>query len=248
MAVKLKQPLALVCIKQENHLIIWYMRKNWYLLIGLLVLVASACSFDDEESEYYQYALGVVEGNSATTFMILTDGGERIRPVEFHPSNYEIEEGKRVLVRFTMVEESEADSYDYLVKVASISNVLTKQIVIADEEVRDTIGNDPVTINWLSIGNDFLNVDFSFWADSKTHYFDLVLDSTKQDKEGFITLNFHHNANDDIRYRNYSGLISFPLEMLKDDDLELVKLFFTSKKEDNSTFTHELEYKYGQED
>ncbi len=224
------------------------MRKNWYLLLGLLVLLAASCSVDKEEGEYFQYALGVVEGNSATTFMILTDGGERLRPVQFHPTNYEIEAGKRVLVRFTLIEESNTENYDYAVKVASISNVLTKQIVIANEEVRDTIGNDPVTINWLSIGNDYLNVDFSFWADSKPHYFDLVLDSTKQTKAGFITLNFHHNAKDDIRYSKYSGLVSFPLELLKDDDLESVKLLFTAKKEDNSTFTHEMEYKYGQEE
>lgn len=222
------------------------MRKNWYLLMGLLIILASGCSMDDEESEYYQYALGVVEGNSATTFMVLTDGGERLRPVEFQPSNYEIEAGKRVLVRFTVLEESESETYDYVVKVASISNVLTKQIVVANQEVRDTIGNDPVTINWVSIGNDYLNVDFSFWADSKPHYFDLVLDETKQDKAGFISLNFHHSAKDDIRYRNYSGLISFSLDMLKEEDLQSVKLFFTSKNENNSLFTRELEYKYGQ--
>lgn len=224
------------------------MRKNWFLLLGLLIVFASGCSMDDEESEYYQYALGVVEGNSATTFMILTDGNERIRPIDFQPVNYEIEAGKRVLVRFTVLKESESESYDYDVKVASISNVLTKQIVVANDEVRDTIGNDPVTINWVSIGNDYLNVDFSFWADSKPHYFDLVLDETKQDKVGFVSLNFHHNAKDDIRYSNYSGLISFPLDMLKDEELESVKLFFTSKNEDNSQFTRELEYKYGQEE
>lgn len=224
------------------------MRKNWYLLMGLLIALASGCSMDDEVSEYYQYTLGVVEGNSATTFMIFTDGGERIRPVEFQPVNYEIEAGKRVLVKFTVLEESETEAYDYDVKVASISNVLTKQIVIANEVVRDTIGNDPVTINWVSIGNDYLNVDFNFWADSKPHYFDLVLDDTKQDKPGFISLNFHHNAKDDIRYRNYSGLISFPLEMLKEEELESVKLYFVSKNEDNSNFTRELEYKYGQEE
>ena len=224
------------------------MRKNGYLLMGLIVFLATGCLKDNEESEYYQYTLGVVEGNSATTFMILTDGGERIRPVEFQPINYEIEAGKRVLVKFTLLEESETDAYDYTVKVASISNVLTKSIVIANEELRDTIGNDPVAINWLSIGNDFLNVDFAFWADSKPHYFDLVLDSTKQDKEGFITLNFHHNAKDDVKYTKYSGLMSFPLEMLKDDNSDSVKLFFTTKMDNNSTFTHELEYKYGEEE
>ncbi|GAO28820.1 NigD1/NigD2 family lipoprotein [Geofilum rubicundum] len=224
------------------------MRRNFYLVWALLVVFASGCSMDNEESEYYQYTLGVVEGNSASTFMIFTDGGERLRPVEFQPTNYEIEEGKRVLARYSVIEESDSETYDYSVKLASISNVLTKQIVVANEEVRDTIGNDPVTINWLSIGNGYLNVDFAFWADSEPHYFDLVLDSTKQDKEGFITLNFHHNAKEDIKYMQYSGLISFPLEMLEDDAADSVKLLFTSKKEDNSIFTKELEYKYGEEE
>src|SRR5690606_683292 len=143
-----------------------------------------------------------------TTFMILTDGGARIRPVDFQPVSYEIEAGKRVLVRFTILEESNTDTYDYDVKVTSISHVPTKEIVIANEEVRDTIGNDAVTITGLSIGNDYLNVEFSFRLDSKPHYFDLVLDSTKQDKEGFITLNFHHNGNGDIKYRDWTALYS----------------------------------------
>jgi hypothetical protein len=223
------------------------MGKNFYLALTLLIAFTSGCSMDSEENEYYQYTLGVVEGNSASTFMLLTDGGERLRPLEFQPANYEIEEGKRVSVLYSIIEKNDSETYDYSIKLASVSNVLTKQIVVANDEVRDTIGNDPVAINWLSIGNDYLNVDFTFWADSKPHYFDLVLDSAKQDKEGFITLNFHHNAKDDIKYMKYSGLISFPLEMLKDAAADSVNLYFTSKMEDNRVFTHEMKYKYGGE-
>ena len=221
------------------------MKKSWYLLISLIVLFISSCSLDEanEENEFYQYSLGVLEVNSASDFTILTDWGYRLKPVDFESDNYEIKDSARVLVSFTFADGEQSDKYDYNVKLGSIATVETQDILIADEQLRDTIANDGIIIKNLSIGNNFINVEFSFWANSEVHEFDLVYDSTKQDKEDYITLSFHHDDNDDVKNNQYTGLISFPLDNLNIEDEQDFKIFFTSKNEDNSTFEYELVYK-----
>ena len=219
------------------------MKKSLMLIVGLLAFATVSCNMDDD-TEYYRYALGVIEGSSSSSFLIKTDGGHKFKALEY-PSTFKIEDGKRVLLRYTVVEEMKDAGYDYSVKIASIRDVLTKDIKVADAELRDTLSNDPVTITWLSIGNSFLNVEFSFFGNDTVHYFDLIYDEEKQNKEGFITLNFHHASNDDLRYNKYQGIVRFPLSSIEVEDKDSLMIYFTSRNEDNSTFTTELKYKYG---
>lgn len=223
------------------------MKRMLFLFSALLALAAVSCSVNDDEGEYYQYRLGIIEGSSAATFTILTDDGYRLKPSEFLSSGYEIVDGKRVLVQFAIVSEAESSEVDYEVKVAMIENVPVKDIISANEEVRDSLGNDPVTISALTMGNGYLNVQFSFYGqDADKHYLYMVYDEEKQDKEGYIALDFHHNAHDDIKASPYSGLFSFPVAQFEEGESGTIKFLFRSRKEDNSTFTHELEYKYGE--
>lgn len=225
------------------------MRKNLLLLLGLLSFLVVSCEFDDEDPVYYSYTLGVVKGNTVSEFMIHTDSKHLLKPVAY-PNNYTIKDGTRVFIQYVVEKEikDEQVAYDYEVKIAAIDNILTKDIKIADDVLRDTIGNDPVSISYLSTANDFLTVEFSFFGDSKTHYFDLVYDDKNQKKEGFITLDFHHDVNGDYQTRNYGGIISFPISHLQVDGQEIVKILFTSKKMDGTPFEKELEYKYSSEE
>lgn len=226
------------------------MKRMLFLFSALLALAAASCSVNDDEGEYYQYRLGIIEASSTATstasFTILTDDGYRLKPTE-SLSGYKIDDGKRVLVQFAIVSEAESAEIDYEVKVALIENVPVKTIITANEEVRDSLGNDPVSISALTLGNGYLNVQFSFYGQkAEKHYLYMVYDEEKQEKEGFITLDFHHNAHDDIKSSPYSGLFSFPLEQFEEEESGTIKFLFRSRKEDNSTFTHELEYKYGE--
>ena len=224
------------------------MKRMLFLFSALLALAAVSCSVNDDDGEYYQYRLGIIEGSSDATFTILTDDGYRLKPTEFLSNDYEIVDGKqRVIVQFAIVSEAESAEIDYEVKVALIENVPVKTIITANEEVRDSLGNDPVSISALTLGNGYLNVQFSFYGQkAEKHYLYMVYDEEKQEKEGFITLDFHHNAHDDIKSSPYSGLFSFPLEQFEEEESGTIKFLFRSRKEDNSTFTHELEYKYGE--
>src|SRR5690554_7703946 len=223
------------------------MKRMLFLFSDLLALAAVSCSVNDDDGEYYQYRLGIIEGSSDATFTILTDDGYRLKPTEFLSNDYEIVDGKRVIVQFSIVAEVESSEIDYEVKMAMIEDIPVKDIIIANEEVRDSLGTDPATISALSLGNGYLNVQFSFYGQkAEKHYLYMVYDEEKQEKEGFITLDFHHNAHDDIKSSPYSGLFSFPVAQFEEGGSGTIKFLFRSRKEDNSTFTHELEYKYGE--
>src|SRR5690554_7960209 len=120
------------------------MKRMLFLFSALLALAAASCSVNDDEGEYYQYRLGIIEGSSSdATFTILTDDGYRLKPTEFLGSGYENVDGKRVLVQFAIVSEVESSEIDYEVKMAMIEDIPVKDIIIANEEVRDSLGNDP---------------------------------------------------------------------------------------------------------
>ncbi|WP_026475663.1 NigD1/NigD2 family lipoprotein [Alkaliflexus imshenetskii] len=219
-------------------------RRYLFSLLILFSALLASCSIDNDAEVYY-LQLGVVKGNSASTFMIETDGGKILRPVQY-PMNYEISAGKRVLVRYALVSTVEDQVYDHTVRIESIQNVLTKNLIHANETVRDTIGNDPVRIVDAWISKDYLNVEFIFWGYNKPHYFDLVFDSEKQDKPGFIALDFHHNMKNDLSYSQFRGLISFSIEELQDEQLTSIKVLFRAK--DDSFKSKELTYKYVDEE
>src|SRR5690554_7070254 len=114
--------------------------------------------------------------------------------------------------------------------MAMIEDIPVKDIIIANEEVRDSLGNDPVSISALTLGNDYLNVQFSFYGQkAEKHYLYMVYDEEKQEKEGFITLDFHHNAHDDIKSSPYSGLFSFPLEQFEEEESGTIKFLLDRK-------------------
>ncbi len=221
------------------------MRKNLFLLLGLLSFLVVSCEFDDEDPVYYSYSLGVVKGNTASEFMIQTDSKHLLKPVAY-PNNYTIKNGTRVFVQYVIEKEikDEQIAYDYEVKIVGIDNILTKNIKIADNVLRDTIANDPVSISFLSTANDYLTVEFSFFGNSKTHYFDLVYDDKNQKKEGYVTLDFHHDKNEDFQTTNYGGIVCFPIGQFQVEDQDSVKILFTSKKMDGTPFEKELVYKY----
>jgi hypothetical protein len=222
--------------------------KNYILLsLTLFLLIAfSSCSLD-KESEMYYRQMGVVKGNSASTFMVEGDGGLVFKVVQF-PPGYEIVDGKRVIIRYSVVNSFEDQPYDYTIRIESVQNILTKNIVhVTSDEIRDTLQTDPVAISLVWVTKSFINVEFLFKGNNRVHYFDLALDPEKQTKEGFISLDFHHNAKGDSKVYEYRGIISFPIEELQVEGVNSVKLNFRTTGEYNTPYVKELEYNYAEE-
>ena len=132
----------------------------------------------------YSYTLGVVK--VTYQFMIQTDSKHLLK---LYLSTITLSRMEQSVYQYVVEKEikDEQIAYDYEVKIAAIDNILTKDIKIADDVLRDTIGNDLLVFRICQLQMIFL-VEFSFFGDSKTHYFDLVYDDKNQKRR------FYHSG------------------------------------------------------
>ena len=161
------------------------MRKLIFILpILISVFILSSCNNDDSYSlGKFWITSGTVSliGEDEDYYYVTADNGEVLFPsaTNIHPKY--LEDGMRVIVNFTKLGDADEDDYyDYYVKVNDMTSILTKPIFNFTEEttetVKDSIGNDPVTILDAWFTNDFLNVEFKYGGGNRVHYINLVQD------------------------------------------------------------------------
>lgn len=214
-------------------------------LVGALLVGFSGC-LDDNDNDVYYLEMGVVEGDEANDFLIVTDSDLKLKLLNY-PDNFEIEDGKRVLIKYVIRETGRRDSdYDYLVNVYSLQDVIAKDIIELNDENRDTLGTDPIFVNSIWIEGGFLNVDFTFRGGSKVHFINVVKDPDEQGSDNDrILLQVRHKANNDATYQRYRGVMSFFLEPLRVEGKNKVTLVFEPKNYYSVPYnTFELEYEY----
>lgn len=88
------------------------------------------------------------------------------------------------------------------------------------EEKADSIGDDRINATNLWITGDYLNIQYQLFHNDnpeKKHMLNLVINEAsdgKNDKEGYITLEFRHNAYKDEQRLLGTGLVSFKLDKI----------------------------------
>ncbi len=223
------------------------------MLLALVGLLTFSCSDDDG------YSLGdfwVTTGTVFETddyFYIETDGGDMLWPSASNVSPGSLDDGMRVLVNYTILGDAgDNPSYDYYVKINGVSELLTKPIFNFDEttseEVRDSIGNDAVTITDTWFTNDYLNVQFEYGGGPGfIHYINLVKDTEDLETEnGEIILELKHNKNNDPYNYLQWGIASFDISELQESGQTSVDIFVRSlNKEGNYQYNKVLTYEYG---
>ncbi len=219
------------------------MKKLWFLLLAL-PLVFAAC--DDDEG----YSLGDYWVTTATVktvgvspYILETDGGKRLFPSASNVPRFEVFNGQRVWVNFTILGDGEGD-IDHLVKVNDLSEMLTKGIFQLTPETTDSIGHDPLTINDYWISGDYLTVLFSYGGGQKIHFITLAQDvDAPINEDGLPVLEVRHNRNNDpVNYR-LNGSVSFLLEDLRVDDSDEIRFVLRAKSPDGySDFEEVLTY------
>ena len=198
------------------------------LLTGALLVGFSGCLDDEDDNLAYYLELGVVEGETANDFLIVTDSELKLKLLNY-PYDFEIENGKRVLIKYVIKNPAAGgEAYDYLVDVYSLQDIISKDIIELNDENRDTLGMDPVAINSIWIDGDFLNVDFTFMGAGKVHFINVVKDPLEQGTDNQkIFLQLRHRDNGDDAFQEYRGIMSFFLEPLQVDGLSEVTLVFS---------------------
>ena len=216
------------------------MKQLTFPLIIILSLILSCCMTDDDAETYY-IEVGNLVGSSLSSLTIETDQGNTLFPVSI-PSGYEIEDGQRVLVQYSVINTESTVTNGLNVDVISIQDFYVKNILVANDEVRDTLANDPVTISSLWISKDYLNLEFTFLGNDTIHYFDVVYDEEQQEIEDHVTLDFHHDANEDEAYQRYRVFMSVPLEQFQVAGQDSVNVWF--RADDELYTSQSIVYKY----
>jgi len=204
-------------------------RGMWVLVLGMLLL--SSCLQDDEDSWSNFYISYGVAHTSQSGFVIRTDGGNTLRILENRHQTYPLQEGKRLIVNYTILRTTPS-GYD--VRINELADLLTKNPVSSSAlspHQQDSIGNDPIEITdiWLG-GEKYLNINFAIYRNDPglLHFINLVVNDEASTPERKV-LQFRHNEYDDQRIRLVQGRVSFDISSLLAQDLDSVKLVVTWK-------------------
>jgi|GEM_PF-101152 len=221
---------------------------KWLVPALLFAAFFAACSIDDgNSSDNYYVGIATVSNPELSGFFIFTlDDSTKMSISATNVSNYKPATGQRIIANYTvLVQKPAGSSYDYDVRLNDAYNVLTKNIFKITPATQDSIGKDGIVVNSIWVGSDFLNVDFTYYGNGKTHYINLVSDNLKVYNDGKVHLEFRHNDNNDSQVTNYRGVVSFNLKSIRVNGADSVKMVIHSWDYSNQETTYPLTYKYG---
>lgn len=192
-----------------------------FIFAFLLIPLLQSCMDNDNKlsSRFTIGTLKIIEGNE---YFFNLDEGDKMYPSDTsYIHNYTLIDGQRVFIHFLPLEE-DVPGYEYNVQLIQLQNILTKDIIPLTEETADSIGNDRVNIADPWISGDYLNIEYQYYHsnnETKRHMLNLVMNETPDapaPEEGYINLEFRHNAYDDEQRTTGWGIISFKLEEIAD--------------------------------
>lgn len=198
------------------------------ILMTLTPFLLQSC-LDDNEPEYPWLAISTIRTleNIDNGYYFGLDDGSKLYPGDttlIH--NYQVTEGQRAFVYYNLLDEPKA-GYDYNIKVGQIINILTKDIIDLTAENAERIGDDKINVTRYWIAQGYLNIEFQYLgthSSNKKHFLNLVQNTTttENDEEGYISLEFRHNAEGDALERIGEGYVSFKLDKIE-EELETAK-------------------------
>ncbi|MFV0520823.1 MAG: hypothetical protein ACK5MI_00115 [Mangrovibacterium sp.] len=199
------------------------MKRLIYLFALIAALGMTSCNDDDG------YSLDDVVITAATYhqtdgyFYLVNDDGQSLWPaagIGYYPG---FEDGDRVTVNYTPLGKDPDGVYDLYVRLNAMDEMLTKDMVQFDEtttqNVRDSIGYDPIYIDNAWIVDDYLTVVFEFPATYAISMVNIVDDKTLDKTEDGATI-LELNLNSfDAPYIGYTGwgVASFNILKLRDE-------------------------------
>ncbi|HBO07391.1 MULTISPECIES: NigD-like protein [unclassified Bacteroides] len=193
-----------------------------FLLLFIAMPTLQSCLDDWDDSNRSSLTIGTVRIVDGKDYYFALDEGTKMFPGDTAQiNNYTLIEGQRAFVYFNLLDEK-VNGYDYNAKINHVENILTKDIYFMPAEKADSIGDDRINITNMWITDNYLNIQYQLYHsgdDEKKHMLNLIVNESsdgKNDKEGYITLEFRQNAYDDDPLRPGQGLVSFKLDKIAD--------------------------------
>lgn len=223
-----------------------------YLILALFpAILFTSCNDDDDYSlDKFWVSMATVENPDNDPFFYLKlDNEETLKIVATNFYNYKPQSGQRIIADYTILNDKPSGSfYQHDVKLNDAYNVLTKKIFYITPETQDSIGNDPIGIEDMWLGSNYLNIQFFYPGYNKIHFINLVKDESKTYNDNKTHLEFRHNAyNDEERYKR-SGFVAFDLNSLfvqPREEVERINLVIHIKELDGKETIHEFIYDPG---
>lgn len=214
---------------------------------ALVLVLLSACQYEENDDLNRTVSLATVENpQQSTDFYLIPDNGGRLKVGSSVIPYYRPRDGQRIIADYSIIASTPQSSiYSHVVRLNDVYEVLTKEIFEITPSTQDSIGNDKVRITDIWIGGNFLNIEFEFMGYNRIHYINLVKDASKTYTDGKIHLEFRHNANDDYPDFIKSGIVSFNLNSLRNENDSKINLVIHANEFYNSGSTYNLTYVYG---
>lgn len=192
------------------------------LLLCCLPLLHS-CLNDWDDADYSSLAIGTLRIVEGREYYFALDEGTKMYPGDTTAvRNYPLVDGQRAFISFNLLDE-QVTGYDYNARINHIENILTKDVYRMPAEKADSIGDDRININSLWITDNYLNIQYQFFYGNqpeKKHMLNLVVNEASDgthDQEGYLTLEFRHNAYDDNQsLQSTPGVVSFKMNGITD--------------------------------
>lgn len=205
------------------------MKKLNFLLLALLLGVMPALQSCDNNDGYSIGDFGAdwatVRTAGGDTYSLTGDTWGTLWPAATSIPWYKPVDGQRVVVYFNPLSDKFQD-YDHAIKVEGIREVLTKQVEEMTAENEAEFGNDPIVIYkgnmWISGG--YLNLIFCQDLPAKEkHRISLVHRASLVDdrEDGYFHLELLYNTYGDTTDRWVNGAVSFNLNSLKADGMDM---------------------------
>lgn len=228
--------------------------KIFFLVAILSVFGLNSCSVDQSTSDQFVLELATVKpiDEKAGTYYLTLDDGSSLKPATYDIA-YEPKAQQRVKVSYTLLPESnsEASSYDYNGRINFIQNIVTKSVIELTEDNEKEVGNDPIKILSLWVGDNYLNIHFGInMGGEHAHTLNLVKNKLTNpvSGDGTIALEFRHNSNGDPQLYGKDDYAAFDLREFMTLDAGSVTFKIKIKDLDNQDKEYTLVYKYNRKD
>jgi hypothetical protein len=189
------------------------------VFIFVIAVFAVACNHRDDNNDLYDYQIDIATVQNPynlTNFFFKLDNNKLMWVDKTVFKDYAPKDGQRIIANYTLLsDKSVTHLYNYVVQLNDAYNVLTKGIFNITKATQDSIGNDSISIEDMWIGSDYINVQFSYPGYNKTHFINLVNDTSKVFTDGKIHLFFRHNSNSDEPAYIRTGIVSFNIKSLQ---------------------------------
>lgn len=204
-------------------------RTTLLALTLTLILTPLLQSCLDDDDNYY-VTIATFRTNEDVGNYFTMDNGKTLHTQQVISS---LEDGQRVNISFDILEE-DVNGYDYTIKVRGLEKILTKPTITMTEETADSIGDDKINIIGIWLGDGYLNINYQFIGSrysTKPHMINLVnnqIEGTDEEsEEGYLSLEFRHNAYGDNSGDVLNGIVSFK-GPFKEEDLSGLKVRYNS--------------------